>query len=177
MKRKTAIEWLLNKIPVRYRNAMINTCSDEIAKAKEIEKKQLGSKNSQAVLEELILELELMGTKVGLVEVGSIIKTIKENYLDRSEEVILDEEEYTPYCRICEACGEEGCCSPLQCKHHKDGKYCGGYLRDLKFGYTLSNIFEEKIYDKMSDELKKEYDELWDEQFDRHYRNINKEEI
>lgn len=28
---------------------------------------------------------------------------------------IEDEEDYSPYCKVCESCGEDGCCSYLSC--------------------------------------------------------------
>jgi uncharacterized FlgJ-related protein len=34
---KTAIEWFLDNIPSRYRNAFLNDCKEEIERAKEIE--------------------------------------------------------------------------------------------------------------------------------------------
>jgi hypothetical protein len=47
------------------------------------------------------------------------------------------EELYSPYCKICEACGEEGCCSAMCCQQHSEGDYCKSYLADLKFGYLM----------------------------------------
>lgn len=169
MKQKTAIDWLLDNIPMRYRNAMLNSCAEEIEKAKQMEEKQMKGKTNEVMMEGLLTHLEMLQSRVGMVEVGSIIDTIKTSYLIR-DEGNLPEEDHSPYCKICSACGEEGCCSPVMCEQHKDGEYCGSYLRDLKFNYTLLNAFEENIYDKMSDELKKEYDELWNQHFDNHYK-------
>jgi hypothetical protein len=38
---KTAIDWLLNNLPERYRNAMLNTCQEEINQARQKEKEQM----------------------------------------------------------------------------------------------------------------------------------------
>ena len=37
----TAIDWLIDNLPERFKNAMINECQDEINKAKQIEKEQM----------------------------------------------------------------------------------------------------------------------------------------
>jgi hypothetical protein len=79
-------------------------------------------------------------------------------------------EEYSPYCKICSGCGEEGCCSPLSCKQGIEGQYCETYLNDLKFGYSMNRYFVEKIWARMSEELKKEYDEEWDKMLDKYYQ-------
>jgi hypothetical protein len=36
----------------------------------------------------------------------------------------MDEELRSPYCPICEACGEDGCCPATSCEQHPDGDYC-----------------------------------------------------
>ncbi len=75
----------------------------------------------------------------------------------------------SPYCPVCDGCGEEGCCSPLRCKQSSDGHYCESYLNDLKFGYIMNSYFQENIWGRMSDDLKKEYDEMWDKIYDKTY--------
>jgi hypothetical protein len=37
---QTTVEWLIESLPQRFKNALINTCSEEIEKAKEMEKEQ-----------------------------------------------------------------------------------------------------------------------------------------
>lgn len=81
-----------------------------------------------------------------------------------------EQEPYNPYCPVCEGCGEEGCCSPIHCKQTPEGRYCEGYLRDLKFGYAMNEFFQEKIWGRMSEELKEEYDKEWDKVYDRFYK-------
>lgn len=76
----------------------------------------------------------------------------------------------SPYCNICEACGEEGCCSPCVCKQHPEGDYCEGYLTDLKFSYAM----HQRLLDKLDetgwpDTLKKWYDDLYDENYSNYY--------
>ena len=41
------------------------------------------------------------------------------------------------YCPICGGCGEDGCCSALNCQQHPDGLYCETYLKDLQFAYRM----------------------------------------
>ena len=37
----TAIDWFINNLPERFKNPIINTCQEEIAKAKEMEREQI----------------------------------------------------------------------------------------------------------------------------------------
>lgn len=61
-----------------------------------------------------------------------LIKYVEDNY---GTNVLIDHE--TPYCKVCGACGEDGCCTALVCKHHRDGEYCDTYLKELQFGYAM----------------------------------------
>jgi hypothetical protein len=38
---ETAIDWLLNSLPERFRNAMLNTCQEEINQARQKEREQM----------------------------------------------------------------------------------------------------------------------------------------
>lgn len=38
---KTAVGWLISKLPLRYKNAIMNDCKEEIEQAKEMEKVQI----------------------------------------------------------------------------------------------------------------------------------------
>ena len=80
-----------------------------------------------------------------------------------------DKENYSPYCPICSACGEDGCCSALSCKQHSDGHYCETYLKELRFGYALNKQFQRELYDKLSTELKEEWDKIWDKTYDKYF--------
>ena len=40
MEKMTAIEWLVDNLPIRFKNALINECSEEIEQAKQMEKEQ-----------------------------------------------------------------------------------------------------------------------------------------
>jgi hypothetical protein len=66
-----------------------------------------------------------------------------------------------PSCKICTACGEDGCCSATMCVQHKDGEYCQGYLEELKIGYKMFEWTYNHIYGKIPEELQKEIDEEW----------------
>jgi len=78
-----------------------------------------------------------------------------------------EEDTGIPYCPVCTGCGEEGCCSPLNCEQNPDGKYCEWYLRDLKFGYKMYD----DVYDLISkdDEAKKKLDEIFKKNFELFY--------
>ena len=83
---------------------------------------------------------------------------------------LFDEDE-APYCPVCSGCGQEGCCSPLNCSQDPNGSYCQTYLNDLKFGY--------KMYDEISKliendpKYKEEIDTIFDRVYEEIYRNEN----
>jgi hypothetical protein len=79
---------------------------------------------------------------------------------------------YNPYCPVCNACGEEGCCSALMCEQSLDGHYCRSYLNDLQFAYRMYKYFEHDILDKLSVDLQHEYNVEWNKTYDLTY-NIN----
>lgn len=78
-------------------------------------------------------------------------------------------EDYSPYCKECGGCGEEGCCSPMMCTQSPNGEYCQTYLRDLQFGYIMNKFFVENIYEHLSEELKAKIDQAYDEIYDKVY--------
>ena len=41
MKKHTAIDWLLESLPIRYKNAIMNTCQEEVEKSREMFKEQI----------------------------------------------------------------------------------------------------------------------------------------
>ena len=58
-----------------------------------------------------------------------------------------ENEEYSPYCKLCESCGESGCCSYTNCfsklVKNSDCKYGKTYLKDLYLDYrTVKMVFE-----------------------------------
>jgi len=82
-------------------------------------------------------------------------------------------EEYSPYCPICDACGEDGCCPATACKQNQNGKYCATYLKELKFGYLmyhkiLNLIDGDSKYEEKVNEI---FDDLWDKIFDDENKN------
>lgn len=50
-------------------------------------------------------------------------------------EQALQNDEYSPYCSVCGACGEEGCCAPSRCVMSPSGEYCADYLVVLQSSY------------------------------------------
>ena len=71
-----------------------------------------------------------------------------------------------PYCKKCGNCGEDGCCSALNCAYEcmvvkGGGSYCKDYFNDIEFMYRLA----EALYDKYND----------DEIFDTVYKEVYKE--
>jgi hypothetical protein len=81
-------------------------------------------------------------------------------------------EDYSPYCPDCGACGEDGCCSALFCKQTQTGHYCKGYLRDLQFGYAMHKEMWDLIPNDT--ETQKKLDEIYDKNYDIFYRNESK---
>ena len=82
------------------------------------------------------------------------------------------EEDYNPYCPVCSACGEEGCCSPLSCQMTEGCHYPKSYLADLKFGYSMNewvqkNLLDEKLIPK---ELIEKYNQQWEKDYDFFYK-------
>lgn len=83
----------------------------------------------------------------------------------------MSQENYSPYCPICSACGEDGCCSALCCQQHPDGDYCETYLKELRFGYALNKQFYKELYNKLSKELQEECDKIWEETYDNIFKS------
>lgn len=77
-------------------------------------------------------------------------------------------DELSPYCKICEACGIEGCCSPLACHHSPDGEYCKGYIKDLRFGYRMFKDTWDLI--PKDPETQKKLDKIYDENYEIEYK-------
>lgn len=80
----------------------------------------------------------------------------------------ISQEEYNPYCPICSACGEEGCCSAMACQQHPDGDYCAGYLVDLKFSYIMYDYLINLVGE--DEKYKEQIDKMWDETYERLYK-------
>lgn len=60
----------------------------------------------------------------------------------------LQDGEYSPYCGVCGACGEEGCCAPSRCVMSPSGEYCHDYLVVLQGAYKeLMAIYD--YHDKL----------------------------
>lgn len=73
----------------------------------------------------------------------------------------MKEDRFNVYCEICGACGEEGCCPATICQHHKDGKYCVGYIQDLQFGYLM---FQD-MYNMCDRTNEHKIDKLWEKNY------------
>jgi hypothetical protein len=78
------------------------------------------------------------------------------------------------YCSICDACGEEGCCSPLKCKQHPDGDYCESYFRDLKFSYELNEWVGNELMETLPQEVQDQYNQKWNELYEKYYTKEEK---
>lgn len=83
------------------------------------------------------------------------------------------EEEYNPYCKICDACGENSCCAGYHCDNHIEGKYCGTYFFDFKFGYMMYKDIMKYLDNKLNkdDEIFKDIENLWDDNYEFVYNN------
>jgi hypothetical protein len=137
---------------------------------------------SSSIISLLLLEYNLfiLFFIINLLIISFIIKNIIYdifNYCIKQEKIeyesfINDEYvNYFPYCKICSACGEEGCCSPLNCSQHKDGEYCEWYLKDLKFAYQSNKEilkYIEENYPEESD-INLKINEILDKNIDKFY--------
>lgn len=79
-------------------------------------------------------------------------------------------ETYSPYCKECDACGEEGCCSPLMCRQSENGDYCSGYIRDLRFGYHMHRWIENNLLSDLEEHQVSKYIEEYDRAFGNFYK-------
>ena len=81
------------------------------------------------------------------------------------------EEDYNPYCPVCNSCGTEGCCSPLSCRMTEGCHYPKSYLADLKFGYAMNEWVQKNLLDAklIPKELIEKYNKEWDEAYDAIY--------
>ncbi len=82
---------------------------------------------------------------------------------------LFKKDHYSPYCKSCQSCGEEGCCSPLTCAYknmvknkNKDCDYGKKYFLDLQFNYLLSKEIGVLIDNSKNKELIKKHDEIFD---------------
>ena len=88
------------------------------------------------------------------------------------------EEDYNPYCPVCNSCGTEGCCSPLSCQMTEGCHYPKSYLVDLKFGYAMNewvqkNLLDEKLIPK---ELIEKYNQQWEKDYDFFYKQEKRDD-
>lgn len=87
---------------------------------------------------------------------------------------LVTDDDYNPYCSVCGACGEEGCCQPTMCKQSPDGDYCDRYLRDLHFGYRMHKRMELLLEAMGYDFNSPEYNEIFDSCYKLVYEQDNK---
>jgi hypothetical protein len=91
-----------------------------------------------------------------------------------------NKEEYSPYCPVCSGCGEDGCCSAVNCKQDPEGHHCETYLKELKLSYSLLKNLDEIIFKEENKEKYKELIEYYDYYFDlhweRYFNNIEKKD-
>ena len=94
-----------------------------------------------------------------------------------------NEEDYTPYCELCESCGEDGCCSHINCfralvNANDKCKYGETYVREAIFNKKLAtltyelmqNIKEGKVDPNLVVEVfNRRWNDLWDEVYDKVY--------
>lgn len=84
----------------------------------------------------------------------------------------------SPYCRTCDSCGEDGCCSYVNCFREliKNDKcdYGESYLKDATFSYYVANLgndvinkLENGLYDAAL--AVQEYHRQWKAIYDKIY--------
>jgi len=97
------------------------------------------------------------------------MKIIK-NWIEIIREKYFDE---PSYCKTCDSCGEEGCCSPISCMYKcmdenkpKNCLFGKGYARDLHCAYLVQKsqlrlIFELREGEINQEEFLQKVDEEW----------------
>lgn len=86
------------------------------------------------------------------------------------------EDNDSPYCTECGACGHEGCCSPVLCKFTDKCDYGASYLIDLKCSYQSWETFYNTVYHELPEEFKNKVDAIWGEMIDRWYLKDSKQQ-
>ena len=81
---------------------------------------------------------------------------------------VEEEESTSPYCPICESCGEDGCCPAANCRMDPAGHYCETNLLELRFRYWMYKDLMNLVYD--DPKYKEKIDELWDKNYDSIFR-------
>jgi hypothetical protein len=86
-----------------------------------------------------------------------------------------EKEDYSPYCKLCTACGEDGCCSHLACFatliENPECEYGKTYLRDARYADKMANLGSniiEKLKNKLitAEEAVAEYDKGFHQIYD-----------
>lgn len=102
------------------------------------------------------------------LKTGNVEFLSKESLLEKYNiDLGSEENERSPYCPVCDSCGEDGCCPATSCEQDPRGHYCETYLKELKFGYIMYHDIL-KIVDgdpKYDDQISKVSDENWDRLF------------
>lgn len=92
------------------------------------------------------------------------------------------EENYSPYCPLCESCGEEGCCSHLHCfraliESNPKCAYGSHYLREAIFNKRLVEFFHKMIDSITKGELNpKNIVELYNIRWNKIYDEVYEQE-
>jgi hypothetical protein len=96
--------------------------------------------------------------------IQELLDEITPEEMEATEQKMLQEikDNNSPYCPVCDGCGEDLCCPATFCQQHPDGSYCNRYLKDLKFDYKMNRWIADNLYHKMPKELQAEYDLAWD---------------
>lgn len=84
----------------------------------------------------------------------------------------------SPYCKICESCGESGCCDPMICvrglSKGSKGTYCEGNVAEVlceaqSFRDIYEHIMNKEGLSIMIGELKEEIEYLYNKNLDKLY--------
>lgn len=76
------------------------------------------------------------------------------------------QDNYTPYCKVCSSCGENGCCSPLLCAYNNmvinsnpECKYGYQHFKDIELTSDLLDEFDKEIW--KIDQAKSRFDRIY----------------
>lgn len=94
-------------------------------------------------------------------------------------EPINEDETYSPYCKLCEGCGEDGCCDSLSCARKLmvesaapiDCKYGNTAYNDIEFAVKMYREMYNNLADANSiEEYRAFVESLFDQMFEECYR-------
>lgn len=91
--------------------------------------------------------------------------------IKNNAELNVELDDYSPYCSICDSCGETSCCPSTCCDMGEGCKYPETNLTDLKYNYTSYHSLIKYLYENEEKypEIIAQLGKITDEEFDKWY--------